>query len=98
VTHTAHVNINLQLDRGDATGLTHVGTGDFIVNFASDVSQCVYASSPDPRTIFGIPVAQVTGAAPAFNDPSGVEVVLSDLVPTTTAGPVDAAFYLTVTC
>jgi hypothetical protein len=98
VTHTAHVNISLQLDRGDATGLTHQGTGDFIVNFASDVSQCVYASSPDPRTAFGIPVAQVTGAAPAFSDPNGVEVILSDLVPATTAGPVDAAFYLTVTC
>jgi hypothetical protein len=62
------------------------------------VSHCVYASSPDPRTLFGIPVAQVTGAVPAVNDPSGVEVILSDLVPTTTAGPVDAAFYLTVTC
>jgi hypothetical protein len=105
VTHTAHVSINLQLDEGNATGLNHLSTGEFDVVFASDVSRCAYAATPDPRSIFTIPVAQVAGANPSLTSPDAVTVSLADLVPQfpnanppSPTGPVDAAFYLTVTC
>jgi Collagen triple helix repeat (20 copies) len=91
--HFAHLSINLTLDAGDATSLTHNGNGDWNVTFGVDVSQCSYQVTPS----IGVPTALSVVANVVPLDPHSVRVFTGD-----PAGQVlqqfDAPFYLTVMC
>jgi Collagen triple helix repeat (20 copies) len=91
--HFAHLSINLTLDAGDATGLTHNGNGDWNITFGVDVSQCPYQVTPS----IGVPSALSAVANVVPLDPHSVRVFTGD-----PGGQglqqFDAPFYLTVMC